>query len=174
MGFRRTDAAVLIGSLITSSPQKGVFIAVRPSVFQFAWFTNTSGVFSFRTLSEADIVANGWNNDVPLIASLQTVGGALFQRPDVPPGIFSSANGTKLQIVAFADDSTVLASEAEINYLNLTGDASLQGFTLVADPKNEAIHSLMLSRPCPDARRDCSPLISVGCAVGVAVGGTVA
>lgn len=142
-----SDEAVtdLIGSLVTTTPEKGTFVAGPPRVFLQNWFINRSLVLSSDAPTLTEIATNGWNEDVPLAAVLQVRGFGGLEPPSADREIFASRSGTRLQVIQFTDDPWALNAGKIYEYL--TGDASRAGFVTVTDPENEAVHDYQITDP---------------------------
>lgn len=120
---------------------------VGPEFFVKFWFSNLELELSSRAPSPAEVEANGWDADDPLLVVLQTAGLSGFRRPSVQAGAFGPEAGTRLQVVDFADDPWSLTANAREIYLHLTGDESLSGFVSLDDPAHEAVHDLQITDP---------------------------
>lgn len=134
-----------IASLITTTPEKGTFVAGPPRVFLENWFINRSLELSADAPTLAEIAGNGWNEDAPLAAVLQVRGFSGLEPPSVESGVFSTSSGTRLHVVDFSDDPWSLNASAI--YVHLTGDGSLKGLTSLSDPDDEAVHDYTITDP---------------------------
>jgi pimeloyl-ACP methyl ester carboxylesterase len=167
-GFLQPPEVVadVLAPLVATTPEKGTFFLGPPEVYQSAWFSNLSLELSSAAPSVETIAANGWNEDMPLFAVLQAAGQGGFDTPSVAPGLLGTGSGTRLHFIDFADDQWSLTPRAREIHEYLTGDASLAGFVTLSDPRNEAVHSYMVSHPevvrnaipLPRARSDRAPV----------------
>lgn len=150
------EVAAVIGSLLTTTPEKGTFVQGPPTLYQDLWFINLDLVLSSKAPSLEEIEENGWHSDVPLFATLQAAGQDGFTTPPVRSGAFRSDHGTTLHNVDFADDPWALTPRAREIHEYLTGDPSLSGFVSLSDPVNEAVHAYMTTHP--EVVREAIPL----------------
>lgn len=141
------EVGAVIGSLLTTTPEKGTFVQGPPTLYQDLWFINLDLVLSSAAPSLEEIGENGWNSNVPLFAALQAAGQDGFTTPPVRSGAFRSEHGTTLHDVDFADDPWALTPRAREIHEYLTGDPSLSGFVSLSDPANEAVHAYPTTHP---------------------------
>jgi pimeloyl-ACP methyl ester carboxylesterase len=134
-----------IADLVTTTPEKGTFLAGPPQVFLENWFINRDLVLSSDAPSLQEIGDNGWNEDIPLAAVQQVRGLGGLEPPSVDRKVFSPSTGTRLHVIHFTDDPWSL-NAADI-YEFLTGDASRAGFVPLEDPDDEAVHDYQITDP---------------------------
>ena len=95
-------------------------------------------------LDPADVPA--FNAPEPLFSALQLVGAAPFPaRPSVAGGIFGAPHGSRLAIVAFAQDGIIRPAEAEALFDHLTAGSAGRTFQVIHG--ESAVHDLHISDP---------------------------
>ncbi|HSM05856.1 MAG TPA: hypothetical protein VK858_14660 [Longimicrobiales bacterium] len=150
----------LVGSLITTTPERGTYVQGPPAIFQSLWFVDLQLQPSSGTPSLETIAEEGWWAHAPLVAVLQATGQLGFATPSVSAGAFHSSLGTRLHVVDFADDPWSLSDRAGEIYEYLTGDPSGSGFVSLTDPLGEAVHDYTITHP--SAVRQAIPLPRTG------------
>jgi pimeloyl-ACP methyl ester carboxylesterase len=132
----------LVSSLVTFTPERGTFAVAPPEAWVGFSYTNFAGVPHPDT-PLAELHQTTSPESIPSV--LELFGFAGFARPEVRPGVFARANGTRLTMVAFTEDPFGLVSEQEALYEYLSNDCRLSRLAVIED--EFAVHNLHDAQP---------------------------
>jgi pimeloyl-ACP methyl ester carboxylesterase len=136
-----TQFAAALGQFVVFDPSLGLILPRLPgAVYLELAFSRPDGTVATDAPTPAEVDARGFSTDESVAAIQEFLAAPPIPRPNLDPGIFSSDFGTKLDVIAFQQDTLVLPSEAEANYQYMTGESPEHGFTTV-DGEN-AVHSM--------------------------------
>jgi pimeloyl-ACP methyl ester carboxylesterase len=136
------DLFALFSSLITFTPERGTFAEAPPEAWVGISYTNLAGVPHPDT-PLGDLPRYTSPESIPSVLELFGFAGAA--RPEVQPGVFTRANGTRLTMIAFTQDPFALVSEQEALYEYLSNDCRLSRLGVVDD--EFAVHNLHDAEP---------------------------
>jgi pimeloyl-ACP methyl ester carboxylesterase len=109
------------------------------------FFTNFTQQFVLGTPSLSEVQGRGYVALESLTAAGQLLRIQGFPPPQVDQGLFVRQHGTRLVVIAFAQDITVTVDEQKNLYRFLTADADLQSFKTVTG--DQAVHDTYISNP---------------------------
>ncbi|HYP90469.1 MAG TPA: alpha/beta fold hydrolase [Polyangiaceae bacterium] len=138
-------AAAIVGSLFTLDAAKGPVLRVDSATWRPLFFTALGDALAPSAPSAAQIDALGYDFDEAAFAGSQLVGAAPFSRISVGARPFDPRNGTLLAFVSPSQDKFSLREEAQVAYVQLTGDTRRLGFFRVDDAF--AVHDMHVSEP---------------------------
>jgi pimeloyl-ACP methyl ester carboxylesterase len=122
----------LISMFVQDDPVLGPIIDFPPEVFVSIVFTTLDGTLASNAMTPEEVASSGWMNPESLGAIGSMFGLPSHDLPDVEPGIFADELGTKLDLVAFEQDTVILASDLGPLFSYLTGKPVGPGFVEVA------------------------------------------
>lgn len=125
-----TDGPQLIAAFLAEPPGLGPVVDIPPEVFVAVVFTKLDGTLASNAMTPAEVAASGWVNAESFTASGSML-GLLPGGPDVDPGIFDDALGTRLDVVAFQEDTIIAAEDLGPLFTYLTGEPEGPGFSIV-------------------------------------------
>jgi pimeloyl-ACP methyl ester carboxylesterase len=145
-----------VSMLIKTTPELGSYFDLPDELFAPSNFTTLSGTLAPNAPTTAQVAERGYAGIEPLLTLLQLVEdpSVPLKRPAVRAGAFAKANGTKLTLVSFSQDTLVPADNLPDLYRYLTDDGPARGMrSIVAD---DAVHAVFISNPAlvVDALRD--------------------
>jgi pimeloyl-ACP methyl ester carboxylesterase len=145
--FRDSGAgAGLVLTFAVNDPVLGDIFAVPPELAPAVFFGTLSGGIASTAIPVEQMLADGWIGSESMGAMSGMIGLPPYAASDVDAGLFADPLGTRLDLVAFEQDSTIFATDLELLFPHLTGKSIAEpGFLLVAGP--DAVHGLPQADP---------------------------
>lgn len=124
------EGALIISLFMRDDPVRGQVIDLPPDVFRSMVFTTLDGTLAANATTLEEIAASGWISPESVTALGSLIGMAPYSPPEVEHGVFSRVSGTRLDMVAFEQDSLILASDLGPLFSYLTGEIVSPGFAV--------------------------------------------
>jgi pimeloyl-ACP methyl ester carboxylesterase len=139
------EGPALISMFLQQDPVLGPIIDFPPEVFVSVVFTTLEGILASNAMTPEEVAATGWMNPESLAASGPLLGLPSYDAPEVDSGIFADELGTQLDLVAFEQDTVILATDLGPLFSYLSGKPVGPGFATVTG--EIATHGLPQSDP---------------------------
>ena len=126
-----SDGPLIISMFVQDDPALGPIVTFPPEMFVPLVFSKLDGTLASNAMTAEEIAMTGWMNPESLAASGALIGFGDVAAPDVDAEIFADAHGTKLDLVAFEEDSIIFATDLGPLFTHLTGKPIGPGFVVV-------------------------------------------
>ncbi len=145
--FRDSGAgAGLVQAFAVTDPVLGDIFAVPAELAPAVFFGDLQGGIASTAIPLEVMIAEAWLSPESMGAMSTMIGLAPYAASDVDAGIFADDRGTRLDLVAFEQDSTIFATDLVHLFPYLTGKSIEEpGFLLVPGP--DAVHGMPQADP---------------------------
>ncbi len=120
-GFRDLGGAAGFGPFMVTDPALGDILDIPDAMWPFVVFGTLEGTLAEGALTAEALLSAGMVGPESLAAVGGFFGMEGYPQRDVAPGIFADVHGTRLDIVAFEQDTIITPSDLALLFPYLTG-----------------------------------------------------
>src|SRR5690606_23371160 len=144
--FRDLGGAAGFGPIMATDPVLGDILDIPDALWPSVVFGTLEGTVAEGALTAEELVSGGFVGPESLAAVGGFFGMEGYPPRDVAPGIFADLHGTRLDIVAFEQDTLIMPPDLELLFPYLTGKSVGEpGYLEIAG--GHVTHGYPLSHP---------------------------